>query len=399
MRGILASGVLLLPIVVAIGLAGGFAPLWDTTYPWQCTRLCNDDFWQAATLEDVRAELEDGEDVNRIRATDGNSPLHLAVGGPTVPEIVKLLLEAGADPNASAFRDLDDDPYRRELAVRTPLQVATEFREHPPEVIRLLLEYGADPNPPINPDSSLLRSLSPLTYSLWGNRRHRNEIVELLLRYGADPIALGWWNYEDKGATALHVAASVGDPDLLEVFLRYGAYFHVRTDSRSYHFEYADGTFLQGYYSAYPDGTLLHSAAKSNLQPESIEFLIEQGIDVNAETIDGQTPLHLASYFNTNSGVVQVLLEHGADPNARSDWGGAPLLWAIDGYPCKDALHCLRVVSLLLESGSDPNSRAELNYTPLQLSMRHALDGRVARLLVNAGAEVDAERYPWLVGG
>ena len=57
--------------------------------------------------------------------------------------------------------------------------------------------------------------------------------MELLLRYGADPIAQGWWNYEDKGATALHVAARVGDPDLLEVFLRYGADFHVRTDSHA----------------------------------------------------------------------------------------------------------------------------------------------------------------------
>ena len=148
MKGLLASGILFLLALIAIGLAGGFAPLWDLTYPWQCARLCDDDFWDNASVEDVQAELEAGEDVNGVRGSDGNSPLHLAVRQGISPEIVELLLEVGADPNASAFRDLDDDPYRRELAVRTPLQVATEYGEHSPRVIRLLLEYGADPTLP-----------------------------------------------------------------------------------------------------------------------------------------------------------------------------------------------------------------------------------------------------------
>ena len=176
MRGILAGGILFLLAFASIGLAGGLIPLFGATdYPWECGQLCRRDFWQAATLEDVRAELEDGKDVNRIRASDGNSPLHLAVRaptspaivemllsaradvnrtratdrntplhlavrGPTSPEIVELLLSAGADPNVSAFRDLGRDPHRRQLSPRTPLQMATEYGEHTPDVMRLLLE-------------------------------------------------------------------------------------------------------------------------------------------------------------------------------------------------------------------------------------------------------------------
>ncbi len=383
MRGILAGGILLLPIVVAIGLAGGFYPLWDYTYPWQCTRLCDDDFWQTATLGDVRQELEAGEDINRVRGSDGNSPLHLAVRQGISPEIVELLLEAGADPNASAFRDVNEDPFRRELSVRTPLQLATEFGEHPPTVIRLLLEYGADPNPPIDPDNLRNGSLAPLVYSLGGNQTHRNEIVQLLLEHGADPAARGLWPYADERATALHAAAAIADPVLLELFLRHGADFHILSAPDSKYYEYEQGM------------TILHAAAKRNLHPESIEFLIGHGLDVNAATRGGVTPLHLASLYNANSGVMRVLLERGANPNARAIWGGTPLLWAIDGYPCEDPWHCERIIDMLLESGADPQAHGNLVDPPLHTSILRGRDARVIQTLVDYGADVTARHDMW----
>ena len=383
MKGLIASGILLSLAVLAIGFAGGFAPLWDNTYPWQCTRLCDDDFWQAATLEDVRAELEDGKDVNGVReSSDWNTPLHLAVRRSVAPEIVELLLAAGADPNASGYRDVDDHPYNRELAPRTPLQTATEYGEHTPEVIGLLLEYGADPNPSINPDNSRSGPLAPLTYSLRGAERHRAAIVELLLKHGANTEVRGWWHYEEGGATALHLAAAVADPALLEVFLRYGADFHVRSD-------------LDGYYAGYADGTVLHAAAKMNPHPESIEFLIEQGIDVNAVTRNGETPLHLAGK-NANSEVMRVLLEHGADPNARTSSGSTPLLWAIWGDPCQDMLHCQQVVALLLGSGSDPNARNDWDDTALHESILEKRDAKVIETLLNHGADGTAKYHQWV---
>ena len=387
MRGLLASGILLSLAVLAIGFAGGLIPLFGTTdYPWECGQLCRRDFWQAATLEDVRAELEDGKDVNRIRASDGNTPLHLAVRWRVSPEIVELLLAAGADPNASGFREVHDHLFDPELVPRTPLQTATEYGEHTPEVIRLLLEYGADPNPPINPDNSRFGSLAPLTYSLRGAERHRAAIVEILLKYGADTEVPGWWHYEEEGATALHLAATVADPAILELFLKYGADFHVRSDP-------------DGYYAGYADGTVLHAAAKMNPHPESIEFLIEQGIDVNAVTRNGETPLHLAGK-NANSEVMRVLLEHGADPNARTSSGSTPLLWAIGGYPCEDALYCQKVVALLLDSGSDPNARRanarDGGRTPLHSSIIEKRDAKVIETLLNHGADGTAKFHRWV---
>ena len=418
MRGLIASGILLSLAVLAIGFAGGFAPLWENMYPWQCTRLCDNDFWENATSDEVRIELLAGADVNRIRASDGNTPLHLAVRaptspaivemllnaradvnrtratdrntplhlavrGPTSPEIVELLLSAGADPNVSAFRDLGRDPHRRQLSPRTPLQMATEYGEHTPEVIGLLLEYGADPNPPIDPDT-WRRSLSPLNYSLLGNRRHKSEIVEILLQYGADPNARAW-GYEQEGSTVLHIAAGVADIQMLEMFLSYEADFHARSKP-------------EGYYSGLAEGTVLHVAARKNPSPESIEFLIERGIDVNAVTRREITPLHLASIYNANPDVVQVLLENGGDPNARSIDGGTPLLWAIWGYPCEDALHCQQVVGLLLGSGSDVNGRDDWGDTPLHESILYKRDVKVIQKLLDHGADVTVEHNRWAGG-
>ena len=248
----------------------------------------------------------------------------------------------------------------------------------------LLLEYGADPNPPINPDNSRFGSLAPLTYSLRGAERHRAAIVEILLKYGADTEVPGWWHYEEEGATALHLAAAVADPALLEVFLRYGADFHVRSGP-------------DGSYAGYAEGTVLHVAAKRNPHPESIEFLIERGIDVNAVTRRGETPLHLAGK-NANSEVMRVLLEHGADPNARTSRGSTPLLWAITGYPCADAVHCERVAALLLGSGSDANALTYRGRTALHSSILDERDVKVIQILLNHGADVTAKYHQWADG-
>ncbi len=62
--------------------------------------------------------------------------------------------------------------------------------------------------------------------------------------------------------------------------------------------------------------TPLHIAAISNHNSESVKFLIEHGIDVNAEWRSEvtQTPLSLA-VANNNSEAVSELLNHGANPD------------------------------------------------------------------------------------
>jgi len=93
----------------------------------------------------------------------GLTPLHSAAFGGHV-EIVKLLLERGADPNAKT-----DDGL-------TPLHIAA-FKGHV-DVVRVLLEHGANPNAKDN------NGQTPLHYAV---QEGHVEIVKSLLERGADP--------------------------------------------------------------------------------------------------------------------------------------------------------------------------------------------------------------------
>jgi ankyrin repeat protein len=53
-------------------------------------------------------------------------------------------------------------------------------------------------------------------------------------------------------------------------------------------------------------------------------WVIDQGADVHAKNMGGETPLHRA-YGNGNAEVVEALLEKGADVHAENSDGDTPL--------------------------------------------------------------------------
>jgi hypothetical protein len=58
--------------------------------------------------------------------------------------------------------------------------------------------------------------------------------------------------------------------------------------------------------------TALHRAAQLN-DPDYVQVLIDHGADVNAQDIDGDCPLHWASACGSPSSVLKRLLKYGAD--------------------------------------------------------------------------------------
>jgi len=101
------------------------------------------DVWAGVTwrhIEDVRAALEAGADVNaRIGRTQAATPLLRALAEGT-PEVVELLLASGADVEAAAG---DWTPLWE--AVRGTQMRAVDRPEWRREKVRLLLRFGADP--------------------------------------------------------------------------------------------------------------------------------------------------------------------------------------------------------------------------------------------------------------
>jgi ankyrin repeat protein len=95
---------------------------------------------------------------------NGDSLLHLAAEGGGV-ELVQYFLDAGLEPNS------------RNSQGATPLMLAVNSRH---DVVRLLLEHGADPNIPARGVSGETTAL--MKAALWGNV----ETARMLLKHDAD---------------------------------------------------------------------------------------------------------------------------------------------------------------------------------------------------------------------
>jgi len=147
-------------------------------------------------IEIIKLLLEYGADPNKY--SFGKSVLMCAIPGGNI-ELVKLLLEYGADPNVVA-----KDGH-------TPLTTWKE-RELFPVITKLLLDAGANPN--------LMNGngVFPLIFACRSVNYGRLErSVELLLTAGADPNVVDW-----NGDTPLWIAYTARQYDSVKLLLSAG---------------------------------------------------------------------------------------------------------------------------------------------------------------------------------
>ena len=196
------------------------------------------------------------------------------------------------------------------------------------------------------------------------------------------------------GTTALIVAASSGNVDIMELLMSRGA----------------DPTKTNWY------GTALHCAAEAG-QCESIKVLLDSGMNVDLRDNFGRTPLHCAS-DQRHRLAIELLLDMGADPNARDNAGvtlihdtaqagDERLMQRLLGDARVDLsattargltiLHSAatgrstNIVGMLLDRGAAIEARGDDGCTALHLAAFWGKEG-VVRLLIEAGANVNAKR-------
>lgn len=106
--------------------------------------------------------------------------------------------------------------------------------------------------------------------------------------------------------------------------------------------------------------TALHIAVTSG-NNDMIKVLLEAGADVNTKGASGVTPLHLASFYG-NEKIAETLLSAGADVNAAGyRHNDTPLhVAALHGH--------VKVIYLLLIHGADRALENSLHQTPLQVA-------------------------------
>ncbi|WP_265014505.1 ankyrin repeat domain-containing protein [Wolbachia endosymbiont (group B) of Camptogramma bilineatum] len=126
-------------------------------------------------------------------------------------------------------------------------------------------------------------------------------------------------------------------------------------------------------------GKLLHLAAKCNYF-NVIKCLKDRKADINIHNWRRYTPLHEAVEDGRQE-MVQFLFENGADINAKTGPSGeTPLHLAV-------AKGNAEIIRLLIEKGAGINAGDKNENTPLH----YAGDIRIARLLVANGANVNAK--------
>ncbi|XP_026549974.1 ankyrin repeat and SOCS box protein 10, partial [Notechis scutatus] len=138
--------------------------------------------------------------------------------------------------------------------------------------------------------------------------------ARLLLRHGA-PVNCA---SEEEGDTPLHVAARLGLPEHLRLFLSHGADLEARN--------------AEGETPLLAACALPHSAQAAEPYYEVCKELVEAGARVNAADRDLQRPLHQACK-QANPRVVALLLAHGAHVNVMSYSGNTALHNALQGAP------------------------------------------------------------------
>jgi ankyrin repeat protein len=125
--------------------------------------------------------------------------------------------------------------------------------------------------------------------------------------------------------------------------------------------------------------TPLHHAAAQG-RGEVVSILLDAGADIDAREEDGETPLHYAAWRNQLE-VGRLLIERDTDLEARNHWGRTPLL--IVGRETGNA----DMARLLIDAGADVNARDRYNASSLDLAAWRGFADLVDLLLDN-GAEL-----------
>jgi ankyrin repeat protein len=261
--------------------------------------------------------------------------LYGAAGVAHHPELTRLLLECGADPNDGevAYHSPETlDNRTIHVLVESGkltqdtigLMLARKFNWHDDDGVHWLLEHGADPNWPLwgrRPLHWALRQGTPIHYFEW------------LLDHGADPLL------PDKdGTLPAAEAARQGRRDVLELFDRRGVVIALEGDdaflaacvraneAEARRFIAANPSIVGRIESQIP-GLLADFAGAGNTA--AVRLILDLGFDagmarVRPDGTSGETALHLAVAHGRRP-VAELLIQRGAPLEAKGPGGRTPL--------------------------------------------------------------------------
>lgn len=300
------------------------------------------------------------------------TPLILAASLHNDPQVISVLLEAGANPNATGWSS------------QTAL-IVNATHTGSVSVARALLDHGADANLAnaggATPLMTACKYNQPLDY------------IHTLLKADADPNAS---TRTTQVSPLIEAAKNHSDPDVISLLVGYGANIHAEATS---------GATATGMACAWNNnikiihrlislgGDINHGnniertgvifAAMYNTA-EIMRFLILNGAAINQADDEGFTALAIAAASNKPN-VVTELIKAGAILESRDNKGLTPFQHA-----CRS--NCPEMVLTLLDAGAKLETRDEDGCTPLLIACkRNNLE--MVRTLLEVGAEPRTTDY------
>jgi ankyrin repeat protein len=314
-------------------------------------------------VETARLLLESGADPNATAPSPnwpGSiwTPLYGAAGVAREPELTRMLLQAGASPDdgESVYHACEsrDHTCLRLLLDHGATLEGTNALPHMLDYddlggARLLLEAGYDAN-----DGSLHHAIL---------RGRDPRFIELLVEHGAD-VELRSRSGLTPGLTPYALAVRLNRDDVAELLTRLSAKPDAGpADAFLAACRRGDRAAVEAALAR--DPALVSSLRISDLEllPESatwrdhttLRLLLDVGFPLDARGELQGTALHQAAWWGRD-GNVELLLERGADVHAGSWFGddSTPLAWATHGStncPDRDG-NWLAVAELLVAAGS-----------------------------------------------
>jgi ankyrin repeat protein len=341
----------------------------------------------ARALLDSGANANTGwTEMNHEPQPEWESVMYGAAGIAQHPELTRLLLDRGADPNDgetpyhvvetydnTVMKILVESGKLNDTSMTTLLLRKADWHDY--DGIRWLLEHGADPNRGTH----------------WGRtafhhavlRDNSSDICEVLLEHGADPTLVAerpdTRQTDGPAMTGAAMAARRGRGDVLDLLERRGIPIELQR--------------VQRLIAACARNDIAGVRAIADQEPELVPELLKQGGKLLAE---------FAGVGNTDG--VRHLLDLGVGVNAVTEDGDPYFDVAKNSTALHSAAWRARpsTVKLLIERGAPVNALDGKGRTALALAVRACVNsywkGRrtpeSVEALLTAGAMVSGVEYP-----
>jgi ankyrin repeat protein len=268
--------------------------------------LLSEQLLPEALLRSLRAQGYSGPEELNPTVSTGWTPLTYAVSI-GLPEIVRELLELGADPNLPCTEE-----------GRPALFYVSFAGRHQFELVNDLISFGADLHYVDR------KGLNPTTFAM---AHHESRLVAFLLSLGGE-VSSGDTSGGDPVFEVIEKAV-----EGLPVLLRRG---------------------VSALAVDYQGNNLFHALAQSHsfshIKPAAairiFALLLDHGVNPKAKNYQGDTPLHLVGHGSLGAFLGQWLCRQSIEIDARNDSGATPLMVA--------ASHNSRLAKTLLDQGANP---------------------------------------------